>query len=420
MVAATAAGLLMGQLPWVLFAALSAYVVRVLYKVYQIDQALFHGTRVASFATSGLWPELHAKVINIREKSRARKRRHLRLVRAVQESTSAISDAGVILNAAHEIVWFNRAARELLGLNPDTDIGTHIANLVRNPEFIEYLGGEQDQPLLVPSPVSESGMLEIQLIPYGRDQLLAIGRDVTHQVHLERTRRDFVANASHELRSPLTVISGYLDTLAYDDEVPSDWKAPLSEMLRQVRRMTQILRDLIELTRLESADEPASFDFVSPRENLERIASEYAARKPAPNLNLDLQSDAGILGTETEVYSIFYNLISNAVRFTPSGGRIDVVWDSTSDGGVFSVADTGIGIAEELIPRLTERFYRVDPGRSRASGGTGLGLAIVKHALQRHEGKLEIFSEEGKGSTFVCRFPANRVVERKVVSQSSV
>jgi len=420
MLAATAAGLLMGQLAWVLFAALSAYVVRVLYKVYQIDQALFHGTRVASFATSGVWPELHAKVINIREKSRTRKRRHLRLVRAVQESTSAISDAGVILNADHEIVWFNRAARELLGLNPDTDIGTHIANLVRNPEFIEYLGGEQDQPLLVPSPVSESGMLEMQLIPYGRDQLLAIGRDVTHQFHLERTRRDFVANASHELRSPLTVISGYLDTLAYDDEVPSDWKAPLSEMLRQVRRMTQILRDLIELTRLESADEPASFDFVSPREILKRIASEYAARKPAPNLNLDLQSDAGILGTETEVYSIFYNLISNAVRFTPSGGRIDVVWDSTSDGGVFSVTDTGIGIAEELIPRLTERFYRVDPGRSRASGGTGLGLAIVKHALQRHEGKLEIFSEEGKGSTFVCHFPANRVVERKVVSQSSV
>ena len=420
MLAATAAGLLMGQLAWVLFAALSAYVVRVLYKVYQIDQALFHGTRVASFATSGVWPELHAKVINIREKSRTRKRRHLRLVRAVQESTSAISDAGVILNADHEIVWFNRAARELLGLNPDTDIGTHIANLVRNPEFIEYLGGEQDQPLLVPSPVSESGMLEMQLIPYGRDQLLAIGRDVTHQFHLERTRRDFVANASHELRSPLTVISGYLDTLAYDDEVPSDWKAPLSEMLRQVRRMTQILRDLIELTRLESADEPASFDFVSPREILKRIASEYAARKPAPNLILDLQSDAGILGTETEVYSIFYNLISNAVRFTPSGGRIDVVWDSPSDGGVFSVTDTGIGIAEELIPRLTERFYRVDPGRSRASGGTGLGLAIVKHALQRHEGKLEIFSEEGKGSTFVCHFPANRVVERKVVSQSSV
>jgi two-component system phosphate regulon sensor histidine kinase PhoR len=420
MVAATAAGLLVGQLAWVLVAALSAYVVRVLYKVYQVDQALFHGTRVVSFATGGLWPELHAKVINIREKSRARKRRHLRLVRAVQESTSAISDAGVILNAAHEIVWFNRAARELLGLNPDTDIGTHIANLVRNPEFIEYLGGEQDQPLLVPSPVSESGMLEMQLIPYGRDQLLAIGRDVTHQVHLERTRRDFVANASHELRSPLTVISGYLDTFAYDDEVPSDWKAPLSEMLRQVRRMTQILRDLIELTRLESADEPASFDFVSPREILKRIASEYAARKPAPNLNLDLQSEAGILGTETEVYSIFYNLISNAVRFTPSGGRIDVVWDSPSDGGVFSVTDTGIGIAEELIPRLTERFYRVDSGRSRASGGTGLGLAIVKHALQRHEGKLEIFSEEGKGSTFVCHFPANRVVERKVVSQSSV
>jgi two-component system phosphate regulon sensor histidine kinase PhoR len=417
---ATVAGLLVGQLAWVLCAALSAYIVRVLYKVYQIDQALFQGKRAASLTTNGLWPELHAKVINIREKSRARKRRHLRLVRAVQESTSAISDAGVILNADHEIVWFNRAARELLGLNPDTDIGTRIANLVRQPEFIEYLQGKQDAPLLVPSPVNESGMLEMQLIPYGRDQLLAIGRDVTHQVHLERTRRDFVANASHELRSPLTVISGYLDTLAYDDDVPSDWQAPLSEMLRQVRRMTQILRDLIELTRLESADEPASFDFVSPREILNRICGEYAARKPAPKLSLDLRSDAGILGTESEVYSIFYNLISNAVRFTPSGGQIEIAWDNTSDGGVFSVEDTGIGIAEEQIPRLTERFYRVDPGRSRASGGTGLGLAIVKHALLRHEGKLEIFSEVGKGSKFICHFPASRIVERKVVSQSGV
>lgn len=411
--AAALFGVWVGSVAWSLVGALALYTGRTLFKLYQLDRAITDGVRVPELITVGLWPELQAKVYNLRRKSRARKRRHLRLMREVRESTGAISDAGVILNAAREIVWFNRAATKLLGLTAELDVGRRIDNLLRSPEFVAYLTGSRDEPLIIESPVERGGMLSIQVIPYGREQLLVIARDVTSQVQLERTRRDFVANASHELRSPLTVIGGYLDALVFDEELPRSWQGPLHEMVRQVQRMTQILRDLIELTRLESAEDPASFDFVSVIDILERIRSEYADRKPSPNLHFDIQSDSGLLGSETEIYSIFYNLISNAVRFTPPGGRIAIAWNSSADGATFSVQDTGIGIAEEQIPRLTERFYRVDPGRSRASGGTGLGLAIVKHALQRHEARLEIESIEGAGSTFRCFFPHDRVVRRK-------
>lgn len=405
-------GLWIGAVRWALIATLALYIAHILFKLYQLDRAIMEGIRPPELTTVGLWPELHARIYNLRQKSRARKKRHLRLVREVRESTGAISDAGVILNSAHEIVWFNRAARKLLGLASEKDLGQRIDNLLRYPEFNAYLAGNREAPLVVPSPVTTDGALSLQVIPYGRNQMLVIARDITSEIQLERTRRDFVANASHELRSPLTVIGGYLDALAFDDEVPEGWQTPLREMVRQVQRMTQILRDLIELTRLESADEPASFDFVSVLEILERIRSEYAARRPAPNLHFSLECDAGLLGSETEIYSIFYNLISNGTRFTPAGGRIDISWALAGDEAVFTVRDTGIGIAEELIPRITERFYRVDPGRSRATGGTGLGLAIVKHALQRHGGRLEIESTEGEGSTFKCIFRKDRVARR--------
>ncbi|HMB73419.1 MAG TPA: phosphate regulon sensor histidine kinase PhoR [Gammaproteobacteria bacterium] len=410
---AAAFGLWIDAVAWSMVGGLLLYVGHMLFRLYQLDRAITEGVRVPGLITVGLWPELQAKVYNLRRKSRERKRRHLRLRREVRESTGAIADAGVILNAAHEIVWFNRAAIRLLGLTEAHDVGRRLENLLRNPEFVAYLPSPREEPLIIASPVERDRMLSIQVIPYGLEQSLVIARDVTGQVQLERTRRDFVANASHELRSPLTVIGGYLDALVFEEELSRSWQGPLHEMVRQVQRMTQILRDLIELTRLESAEEPASFDFVSVIDILGRIKSEYASRKPPPDLHFDIRSDSGLLGGETEIHSVFYNLISNAVRFTPPGGRIDVVWSSSTDGAAFSVRDTGIGIAAEQIPRLTERFYRVDPGRSRGTGGTGLGLAIVKHALQRHEAHLEIESVEGEGSTFRCVFPNDRVVRRK-------
>jgi two-component system phosphate regulon sensor histidine kinase PhoR len=406
-------GFTVGHIAWLLFAGTALYLANTLRKLYRLDLAITLGKSASSLATRGMWPELYARVDLLRAKSRARKKRYLRFVREVRESTGAIRDAGIILNADFEIVWFNPAATRLLGLNSEIDIGQRIDNLIRNPAFVDYLRKPRGDPVHVPSPVDTGGALAIQLIPYGHEQYLAIARDVTHEVHLERTRRDFVANASHELRSPLTVISGYLDALADDPGVPEAWTVPIEEMLRQADRMTQILRDLIELTRLESTEAKAMSDFVSVEKLLVRIVDEFRARKKGPSLELDLESDAALLGSETELHSILYNLVSNAVRFTPETGRVVVTWRGDSEGAVFEVSDTGIGIPQELIPRLTERFYRVDTMRSRATGGTGLGLAIVKHALQRHEAQLEIESEEGTGSTFRCRFPSNRVAARE-------
>jgi two-component system phosphate regulon sensor histidine kinase PhoR len=409
--AALLLGLWFGGVSWWLSGALALYIAHTLRNLYLLDDVLNGAARVPLFETKGLWAEIFGRVDKIRAKARNRKRKYHKLLREVRESTGALQDGGIILDADQEIVWFNPAATRLVGLDPTTDIGHRIDNLLRHPTFVEYLADPTGEGIAVPSPLHESGWLHVQIIPYGKNQRLAIVRDITHEMKLERTRRDFVANASHELRSPLTVISGYLDTLADDAEVPGGWRGPIAEMRRQAERMTRILRDLIELTRLESSETKADHDFVDVAAMLKLIAREFQAAAPRPDVVLTLATDAALLGNESELHSIFYNLIHNAVRFTPTG-KVEIVWRGDGDGAVFEVIDTGIGIAEEQIPRITERFYRVDPGRSRASGGTGLGLAIVKHALQRHNGVLSIASREGEGSTFSCRFPAARLVFR--------
>jgi two-component system phosphate regulon sensor histidine kinase PhoR len=403
---------------WWLSGAAFLYVAFLLRHLYLLDSALDGQRRVPLFATRGLWAEIFARVDKLRAKARNRKKKYHRLLREVRESTGALADGGIILNADSEILWFNPAAARLLGLNMATDLGHRLDNLLRHPSFVDYLRAPTGDGLVVASPRHESGWLNVQIIPYGADQRLAIIRDITQEKNLERTRRDFVANASHELRSPLTVISGYLDTLAEAEDAPTSWRTPVTEMQRQAERMTRILRDLIELTRLESAEVNAPHDFVDVCAMLTPIVDEFRARTGVPKVELVLETDAALLGKESELHSIFYNLVNNAVRFTPAGGSVRVVWRAERTDAIFEVVDTGIGIPEEQIPRVTERFYRVDPGRSRASGGTGLGLAIVKHALQRHEGELTIRSREGEGSTFSCRFPKERVVFRGGAAQA--
>lgn len=396
---------------WWLAGAALLYLAYTLHHLYWLDRALDGHRRVPVFETRGLWAEVFARVEKLRAKARNRKKKYHRLLREVRESTGALSDGGIILNADHEIMWFNPAAARLLGLSQATDLGNRLDNLLRQPDFVAYLKAPAGEGITVASPRREGGWLQVQIIPYGTNQRLAIVRDVTSEKNLERTRRDFVANASHELRSPLTVISGYLDTLLDTGDVPEAWRTPVAEMKRQAERMTRILRDLIELSRLESAEPTARRDLVDVGDMLQRIAQEFQAR-PGPKVELVVATDAALLGKDSELHSIFHNLVGNAVRFTPPSGDVKIVWRAADDGAVFEVIDTGIGIPAEQIPRITERFYRVDPGRSRESGGTGLGLAIVKHALQRHEGELTIVSREGEGSTFSCRFPKGRVVFR--------
>jgi two-component system phosphate regulon sensor histidine kinase PhoR len=293
------------------------------------------------------------------------------------------------------------------------DAGLRIDSLVRRPEFVSYLrGGEYRTPVVVPGGgASSQQYLHFQVVPYGAGQLLLIVRDVTREVRLEAMRKDFVANASHELRSPLTVISGYLETLSQDETLDPVLRGPLLEMGRQTQRMTAIVHDLLELSRLEAADRLAEGEPIDVAELMARLRSDLLVRVPAAlQVRLQVDTAARLVGEPAQLHSAFANLLDNAAKYTPAGGVITVRWWSDEHGGHFAVADTGIGIAPEHLPRLTERFYRVDAGRSRASGGSGLGLAIVKHVLQRHGGSLQIESEEGRGSTFTCHFPPARLL----------
>jgi two-component system, OmpR family, phosphate regulon sensor histidine kinase PhoR len=318
----------------------------------------------------------------------------------------------VILNAQREIVWFNRMAARLLNLRRTGDLGMRIENLLREPEFVRYLAGQDySNPIVIRPTGGEDCYLSLQVAPYGDGQLLLLVSDVSRQMRLEAVRRDFVANASHELRSPLTVISGYLETLGHDPALDADLKGPLAEMRRQAERMTAIIRDLIELSRLEETNEVVGGQPIDIAALLALLRKDVLARPVHPrDVQVRLDSAAQLLGDESEIHSAFSNLVDNAAKYTPAEGGLEMRWWVDDQGAHFAVADTGFGIPPEHIPRLTERFYRVDPGRSRATGGSGLGLAIVKHVLQRHGGTLEVESTLGTGSTFTCHFPAARVV----------
>jgi two-component system phosphate regulon sensor histidine kinase PhoR len=249
-------------------------------------------------------------------------------------------------------------------------------------------------------------------VPYGAGQLFLIVRDATRQSQLERMRKDFVANASHELRSPLTVIAGYLETLSGDPDVDAALRPPLEEMRRQAQRMTAIISDLLELSRLEASDEEVGGEPLDVEGLVQQLRKDALARSDrGRDVRIEVAPGSWLRADQGLVHSAFWNLVDNALKYSPPGGRIDLKWWVDPRGGHFSVSDSGPGIPSEHLPRLTERFYRVDPGRARATGGSGLGLAIVRHVLQRHGAELEIRSAEGKGSTFTCHFPPARLVE---------
>jgi two-component system phosphate regulon sensor histidine kinase PhoR len=359
----------------------------------------------------GPWGDLVAMVARMYRRKQFHKQRLLRLLRELRRSTAAMPDGVVVLNPQAEILWFNRTAARLLGFRGKSDFGLRIENLVRQPEFVRYLrDGEYDGPVIVRSSVGGEQYLSLQIVPYGAGQLLTLVRDVTREARLESMRKDFVANASHELRSPLTVISGYLETLTQDTEIDPTLAGPLQEMRRQAQRMTGIVGDLLELSRLESSDSAAPKVAIDVSALMSQLRQDVLARTQHPaTVQVRSDSSARLLGEEIQIHSAFSNLVDNAAKYTPREGSIQIRWWSDDKGGHFSVTDTGIGIAAGHIPRLTERFYRVDAGRGRGTGGSGLGLAIVKHVLQRHGGQLSVESEEGRGSKFTCHFPRERV-----------
>jgi two-component system, OmpR family, phosphate regulon sensor histidine kinase PhoR len=316
------------------------------------------------------------------------------------------------------VLWFNEAAARLLGLTAPHHRGARIDDFLP-PAARTWIAQDPVPESLreVPSTRDEGLRLSFRLIPYSRDQMLLVIRDVTPLTRLEQVRRDFVANVSHELRTPLTVLHGYLEML--EPEVLPQYATILADLRNQSRRMTQIVEDLLTLSRLE-AQQKLTEERVPMRALMSGLKREAEALSQGRHsISIIRTSELDLRGSTDYLHSAFSNLLSNAVRYTPIGGRIEVSWQATAEGARFAVADTGYGIPPEHLPRITERFYRVSTSRSRETGGTGLGLSIVKHVLQLHQARLEIESEVGVGSTFSCLFTAERLLAPQSMAEEA-
>jgi two-component system, OmpR family, phosphate regulon sensor histidine kinase PhoR len=364
----------------------------------------------------GIWENAFSGLYHAARRERRERDEITQMLQRFRDATNVLPVGIVLLDAAQRVEWCNISAAQHFSLDAERDRGISLTHLVRQPEFTAYLAeADPHEPVLL-HPVHRPGdSLSIQLIPFAEDSRLLISHDITRIERIETMRRDFIANVSHELRTPLTVINGFLELLTQDaPEDPKEATRYQTTMLEQSRRMMRLVEDLLTLSRLEVGDRPAIEEVVDVQQLVGTLADEARGLSGGSH-RFELEVSAGNLkGSTDELRSAFGNLISNAIRYTPPGGLIKVRWSASLEPGakhgVFSVQDTGIGISPEHIPRLTERFYRVDRSRSRETGGTGLGLAIVKHVLLRHQATLKIEAELGKGSRFSAEFPALRVI----------
>ena len=368
---------------------------------------------------SGFWAQAYSRIRKLRQRGGKHKRRYRQLLREVRKSTNAMPDGGIILNDRFEIVVCNAAAQQLVGFRPRQDRGQRVDHILRDPKFARYLRSDRHQnDVEIRSPIREGDWLNCRLVPFGAQQYLLLIRDVTERYRMNKVRREFIANASHELRSPLTVITGYLDSLSTAEDAPQTWRKPVAGMQRQAERMNKIVAELLELSRLEATSDAGSEERIDICGLLAEAKKVYSEQHQAPRIEVECASRATLLGSQSEIESVVTNLLSNAIRHTPEDGLVTLSWSTSPEGGLLEVADTGEGIDSDDVPRLTERFFRSDRGRSRSDGGVGLGLAIVKHALVRHDAELEIESAVGAGSSFCCRFPVARLKGADLVTLS--
>jgi two-component system phosphate regulon sensor histidine kinase PhoR len=411
-------GLITGQYAWALAIGLGAYLLWHLKQLLRLHAWLRE--RQPDDAPPegyGLWGEVFDSIYHLQRRDQRVRGRLQAVIDRVQESTAALRDAVIMLDSEGNLEWWNRAAEQLLGLKTPQDSGQAITNLVRHPRFKEYFeAGQYQEALEIPSPINDRQRLQLQITRYGNNEHLMFVRDVTRLHQLEQMRKDFVANVSHELRTPLTVIAGYLETLLDNvEEVNPRWLRALQQMQQQGSRMQNLLNDLLLLAKLEATDYPSDNQPVAMDLLLLSIRNDAQALSGSRNHRISLEADhqVRLKGSEAELRSAFSNLVFNAVKYSPEESEIRIRWWADEQGGHFSVADSGIGIEAKHLPRLTERFYRVDSSRASNTGGTGLGLAIVKHVLLRHRARLDITSVPGKGSTFTCHFPAQQLSRRE-------
>ncbi|WP_031430876.1 phosphate regulon sensor histidine kinase PhoR [Methylomicrobium agile] len=402
------AGFLSGHLLPLLLAATLIFLFRQIQQISRFEYWIGRGGKGDYPNTKGIWEDIYYHVYRLKKSEKRRKKKLRKLLEQFREFTGALPDAAVILGQDDVIEWANKAALKVLGLQPG-DKGQRIPNLIRYPEFVRYLKSRDYRDgIILPSPVNGQITLAVRIVSYGAGLRLLLAQDVTQLKQMERMRKDFVANVSHELRTPLTVLKGYLETLQDMDDGSSPLLAGSLEQMRgQTERMQHLVDDLLMLTRLETqqrrtvcVDVPAL---------LKQICNERGmVENSAGRLELVLASVANLDGDEQELRSAFTNLVGNALKYSSADSVVKVRWFEEGGTVVFEVEDRGIGIAPEDIPRVTERFYRADSLHGRKIPGTGLGLAIVKHVLMRHDGRLNIISELGKGSCFSCHFPPNR------------
>lgn len=382
------------------------YITRQLWSMHRFERWIDNKTQQTHPPTSGFWSEL---TYLVSKKQRAlEKHADLNLYKSEQfrSASMLIPDAIISLTKYNEIEWFNDASKSLLQIRRQ-DVGSKIESVVRHPDFIQYLRQKAHlEPIKISGLNRSARTFEIRVIPYFDTHKLLVVRDITELYQLAQVRRDFIANASHELRTPLTVLRGYLEIMSDHKDKLQNWVLPLEHMETQSHRMQSIIEDLLTLSTLEADSITAEKEWVDVPNMLEQLkADSHQLGHEGHEFHFEVDESLRLKGYPEAIKSVFTNLLSNAVRYSPDGGGISVRWYRQNDSVVFEVEDNGLGIAAEHIPRLTERFYRVDKDRSRVTGGTGLGLAIVKHVLERHHGRLEVESVLGKGSLFRCVCP---------------
>ena len=408
------AGLVTGHYGWCVAVGLALYLAWTLKQLLRLHRWLGEREPGEPPEDYGLWGAVFDSIYQMQRRDQRARDRLQAVIDRIQESTAALRDGVIVLDSDGNLEWWNRAAETLLGLKKLQDTGQPVSNLVRHPRFKEYFDQEHYvEPLEIPSPVNERVRVQFLITRYGNNEHLMLVRDVTRIHQLEQMRKDFIANVSHELRTPLTVITGYLETLLDNVEnINPRWARALQQMEQQGLRMQALLNDLLLLARLEATDYPADNQPVTMTALLKTIESDARALSGErhQDIRLDIEQDILLKGSESELRSAFSNLVFNAVKYTQAGGSIHIRCWSNVDGVHLQVQDSGPGIEAKHLPRLTERFYRVDSSRASNTGGTGLGLAIVKHVLLRHRATLQITSVPGHGSTFTCHFAPAQVV----------
>lgn len=413
--AAAIIGGVFGQVLLSLIIALAFTVVMNYFHLYKLAKWLWQSRNMNPPEASGIWGHIYEGIYYVHRRNRIKRKKLRKIVKRFREGSEALPDAVVIINKDLRIDWCNKNARIELSIGWPRDKGQRIDSLIRNPSFVAFLHSREYQTSLeVPAPTNPNKMFEYRLKEYGGSQLLLIARDVSHVAQLEETRKEFVANVSHELKTPLTVINGYLEVLEDTTfDAPKIVNKAFSEMASQTKRMQVLIDDLLVLSRIESSSERIIEKVVDMQNMFKLLENEANSlnQNKQHKIKFSIDENLQVFGVETELRSACSNLIFNAINYCPEGSEIKIKWKEKINGAYFAVIDNGDGIDNKHLRRLTERFYRIEQGRSRATGGSGLGLSIVKHVLHHHNSTLQIESTLGQGSKFSFTLPSELVAD---------